>query len=142
VVISGVAQPHVAAELIEAGADDFLSKENLSGQTLVRSLSEAVARVNPIKQRLPDSSRDTADVDAFFERVRRTAGVSDETEFLEGLRQLHHSAIPRQFSAGQIQRLVDLVCGELDRSHQGDGTSAMPRRALLALFMRLFGARE
>lgn len=142
VVISGVAQPNVAFDLIAAGADDFLSKENFSAQTLVRSLSAAVDRVDAIKQRLPDSPQDTVNVDAFFDRMRRTAGVSDEAEFLKGLRELHESAVPRQFTAGQIQRLVDLVCSELDRQGGGDvAKSAMPRRAMLALFMRLFGGQ-
>lgn len=134
VVISSVAQPQVAADLLAAGADDFLSKENVSGQTLVRSLSEAVTRAEALEQRL---GGDEARLDTFLDRVRRTLG--DEEELLRSLHEVQQSALRHRFSAGQIQRLVDLVCGELDRAAPpGQGT---PRKALLALFMRLFGGQ-
>jgi CheY-like chemotaxis protein len=132
-VISSVAQPHVAAELLAAGADDFLSKENVTGPSLVRSLSAAVARADAIKQRLGDEAR----LDTFLDRVRRTVG--DESELLQSLHEIRQSALQRRFSAGQIQRLADVVCGELDR-----GTApgrAAPRKAILGLFMRLFGGQ-
>lgn len=136
IVVSGLAPPEVAAELLEAGADDFLSKENLSGERLARSLSEAVERADACKQR---QLAGTADVDAFFDRVRRTISVSDESELLRSLRELYRAALPGPFSAAQIQRLVDLVCGELGASAGGsDGQ----RRALLTLFLRLFGTGD
>ena len=40
--------------------------------------------------------------------------------------------------AGQIQRVVDLVCAELGVRDDGEA----PRRALLTLFLRLFGGSE
>jgi hypothetical protein len=47
------------------------------------------------------------------------------------------------FSAGQIQRLVDVIGGEWAVSAQtgarGTAEQAFPRRALLALLMRLLG---
>jgi CheY-like chemotaxis protein len=137
VVISGVAQPQLAAELLDAGADDFVSKENVAGQTLLRSLSAAVARAEAIRSRL--EGKDHTPVDEFFDRVRRTVGVSDESEMLRSLHELQDSGWPRHFSAGQIQRLVDLVCGELDQAAPDE--QAAPRKAMLALFMRLFGGQ-
>lgn len=136
VVVSGAATPQVAAELLEAGADDFLSKENLSGERLARSLTAAVARADAFKQR---QGAGAAEVDAFFDRVRRTASVSDESELLRSLRDLYRSALPGPFSAAQIQRLVDLVCGEMGAS---GGAGEAQRRTLLTLFLRLFGAGE
>ena len=63
--------------------------------------------------------------------------MRDENELVRSLHELQESGWPSRFSAGQIQRLVDLVCGELD---------VRPARApscrdgqLLALFLRLFG---
>jgi Flp pilus assembly CpaE family ATPase/CheY-like chemotaxis protein len=138
VVISGVADPQVAAELLDAGADDFLSKENLTGEALARSLAVAVARADACKQRLViEHSTEPAQVDAFFDQMRKTAGARDEKELLHSLHELQQSGWPSRFSAGQIQRLVDLVCGELDKTPSAGGE--LPRRALLALFLRLFG---
>jgi pilus assembly protein CpaE len=137
VVVSGLDQPQVATELLDAGADDFLSKENLSGERLARSLAAATARAEACKQRLPvDQAAEAARVDAFFDKVRKTVGVRTESELLRSLHELQESSWPRRFSAGQIGRLVDLVCGELDRT---PGAAALPRRAMLALFLRLFG---
>ena len=145
VVVSGLEQPQVATDLLDAGADDFLSKQNLSGERLARSLSTAAARADACKQRQERAlhvggtvrpPEEPARVDAFFDRVRKTIGVRDESDLLNSLRELQKSW-PSHFSAGQIQRLVDLVCGELD-SAPVEGVD-LPRRALLALFLRLFG---
>jgi pilus assembly protein CpaE len=143
VVVSGLAPPQVAAELLAAGADDFLSKENLSGERLARSIADATARADACKQRLAAGQSaeaapvEAARVDAFFERVRKTVHVQDEKELRNNLQELQEMSWPSRFSAGQIQRLVDLLCGELDR--EGTKKGELPRRALLALFLRLFG---
>jgi pilus assembly protein CpaE len=138
VVISSVTQPQVASEMLDAGADDFLSKENLTGEALARSITTAVARADACEQRLAvEHPTEPGRVDAFFDQVRKTAGARSDSELLRSLRDLQQSGLPSQFSAGQIQRLVDLVCGELDRTPGGGGD--LPRRALLALFLRLFG---
>jgi pilus assembly protein CpaE len=137
VVLSGLAQAHVAGELLSAGADEFLSKENLSSETLSRALTEAVARADACKQRqAAGTPSESARLDAFFDRIRKAAGVSDEAELVRSLQELHETAPTGRFSAGQIQRLTDLVCAELDR---GRSATALPRKALLALFLRLFG---
>jgi pilus assembly protein CpaE len=139
IVVSSLERPQLAAELLDAGADDFLSKENLSAENLARSLSAAVARADACKQRLGGPGPDNpARVDDFFRRVREAAGGRDETELLKNLSELHETAWPRHFSAAQIQRLVDLVVGELGRSSSAS-SRPLPRKALLGLFMRLFG---
>jgi pilus assembly protein CpaE len=141
IVVSGLDQPHLAAELLEAGANDFLSKENLTSDNLAQAVTTAVACADVCKPRLGGTSPDgPARVDAFFDRIRRTAGLHDEKELVRSLNALHETAWPQHFSAAQIQRLVDLVCGELGGTSQS--RQALPRKALLALFMRLFGGRE
>lgn len=134
VVLSGVAPPQVAAELLEAGADDFLSKENLSGDRLARSLKAAVERADAIRQR---QTAGAADLDALLDKVRQTVDVRDESELLRSLRDLYRAELPGPFNAAQIGRLVDLVCGEMGA---GGGPSDTQRRTLLKLFFRLFGA--
>jgi pilus assembly protein CpaE len=139
IVVSGLVSPQLAAELLDAGADDFLSKQNLSAESLGPLLSAALARADACKQRLPGDRDELARADAFFEGVRQAAGMSDETEMVKSLARLD-KAWPAHFSAAQVQRLVDLVCGELGRA--APSRQALPRKALLALFMRLFGDQD
>jgi pilus assembly protein CpaE len=131
VVVSGLIEPQIAAELLEAGADDFLGKENLSGERLARSISAAVARADACKPRLyPGPGADEGD--GFLDRVRGDA------ELLRSLHELHEAARAGRFSAARIQRLVDQVCAELGPAPAGG--EEFPRRALLTLFLRLFTA--
>jgi pilus assembly protein CpaE len=140
VVVSGVAQPQVASELLDAGADDFLSKENLSGDRLAHALSTATARAGACKQRAPvDQDTSMARLDTFFDKARKTASARSESELLRSLHDLQESGWPSHFTAGQIQRLVDLVCTEMGRT---PAHTELPRRALLALFLRLFGSES
>ncbi len=129
VVISSVTQPQVAAQLLDAGADEFLSKENLTGEALARAISVAVARADACQQRLAVTHpAEPGQVDAFFDQMRKTAGAHDERELLRSLHELQQSGLPSHLRAGQIQRLVDLVCVELDKSPDGGGE--LPRRQI------------
>jgi DNA-binding response OmpR family regulator len=44
IAISGLATSEIATELLRIGADDFISKKDLSGEVLARSVREALAR--------------------------------------------------------------------------------------------------
>ena len=132
VVISGVNQPQIAAELLAAGADDFLSKENLAGEQLGRSIAAAVARADAFAPRQAGAPPEPPDT--IVERFRATFSGSDLAELMNSLVELHQLGHAGRFGAAQIQRLVDLVCGELGRSAGG----VLPRRAILSLFLRLF----
>jgi pilus assembly protein CpaE len=132
-VVSGVNQPQIAAELLSAGADDFLSKENLAGDQLGRSMSAAVARADAFKQRLGVPPKSVPS-DTVVDRLRATFTGDDLAELMNCLVELHQISHTGRFGAAQIQRLVDLVCGELGRT-PGD---PLPRRAILSLFLRLF----
>ncbi|MFO0878616.1 MAG: response regulator [Gemmataceae bacterium] len=135
VVVSGVARPEVAADLLEAGADDFLGKQNLSGERLARTITEAVARADACT---PRRGIDGEKIDQVFDRVRQATPGGDDSELLRSLRELH-AASAGQFTAGMIQRLVDEVCTELGKEQNG---ARLPRRALLTLFLRLFGTGQ
>lgn len=139
IVVSGLTEPQVAAELLEAGADDFVGKENLSSERLARSVTAAVARADAVRQRLDDSSTAGAARNLLLAHVHQAIGQGPDSELLRSLQELNRATWPAGFRAAQIQRLVDLVCSELGTP--GD-TNELPRRALLTLFLRLFGAHE
>ncbi len=51
ITVSGVATPEIAAELLQVGADDFISKKDLSNDVLARSVRDALARADAWRQR-------------------------------------------------------------------------------------------
>jgi DNA-binding response OmpR family regulator len=52
IALSGAATPSIAAELIEAGADDYLSKQSMDKQILSESIETALARAQAIRAKL------------------------------------------------------------------------------------------
>jgi DNA-binding response OmpR family regulator len=52
IAVSGMATPAIAAELIEAGADDYLSKQSMDRQILAESIEIALARAQGIRARV------------------------------------------------------------------------------------------
>jgi DNA-binding response OmpR family regulator len=120
-VVSGLTEAQVAAELLEAGADDFLSKENLAGERLGRALAAALARSDGLRARQANPE----------DAAQPAGGVTELQHLLDEVRR---AARASAFGAARVQRLADLVGDELDR----DGKTPVPRKALLALFLRLF----
>jgi CheY-like chemotaxis protein len=49
IAVSGIATPAIAADLIEAGADDYLSKQSLDKQILTESIETALARAQGVR---------------------------------------------------------------------------------------------
>jgi CheY-like chemotaxis protein len=118
-MVSGLSEPGVASQLLEAGADDFLSKENMAGDRLSRAVVAALERAGGV-------------------RARR-GPVGPEEELLGLTSDLRRSIAPRRFGVGTIQRLSDQTCDELEKAAPG---AALPRRTVLGLFLRLFGREE
>jgi DNA-binding response OmpR family regulator len=125
IVVSGLAAPTIAADLLDAGADDFLSKDNLSGESLSRSLKAALARADAVRRRGELGSAPA---------VRRPEAVEDDEELMRSLRELRERAATVCVSAAKVQRLVEVIGAELE--------GALPRRALFTLFLRLFGGEN
>src|SRR5687767_5581962 len=48
IALSGAATPETAAELLQAGADDFLAKQGLKQEMLAQSVRDALARAEAI----------------------------------------------------------------------------------------------
>jgi Flp pilus assembly CpaE family ATPase/CheY-like chemotaxis protein len=113
-VVSGLNEPGLAARLLAAGADDFLSKENLGGDRLHEAVRTALDRAGAMRSR------------------RRPGGDS----LLSLVTELQGSSPPGRFSVGTIQRLSDQLCAELEKAAPGP---PLPRRAVLSFLLRLLG---
>ncbi len=61
IAVSGIATSAVAAELIEAGADDYLSKQSLDQTILLESMQTAIARAHGFRAAVDNSSRGNKD---------------------------------------------------------------------------------
>ncbi|MFQ3651954.1 MAG: response regulator [Gemmataceae bacterium] len=123
-VLSGLSDPQVAAELLEGGADDFLSKENLVGDRLARTLSALLARSDGLKARLPVLGSDSL--------------PEDQRDLLQRLQRIREATQGQKFEVGRLQRAVDRLLNEL----QADSTVELPRKELLELFLRLLSRPE
>jgi len=118
-VVSGLTEPQVATELLEGGADDFLSKENLVGDRLGRTLRALLARSEGIKARLPARGGETL--------------TKDQLDLFERLQRLRHALQGQRFEVARVQRALDQLLDAL----QADPSVALPRKELLELFLRL-----
>jgi CheY-like chemotaxis protein len=52
IAVSGMATPAIAAELIEAGADDYLTKQTLDKKVLAESMENALARARGFRAKV------------------------------------------------------------------------------------------
>jgi CheY-like chemotaxis protein len=59
IAVSGTATPAIAAELIEAGADDYLSKESMDKTILAESMESALTRAKGVRARVDAIARES-----------------------------------------------------------------------------------
>lgn len=69
VAVSGMASPAVAAELLRAGADDFLGKDEVTTETLGKSIRAALARADGFRRRVPARSAEKIRLEAQLKKV-------------------------------------------------------------------------
>jgi len=126
-VLSGISRPEIVSQLLEAGAEDYLGKENITGPELEKILLEVLGR----KQLAAHNPREAPSPGPPSSRVISGA----DSDILRCIHELKTQA-GGKLSAAQIQRLVDQFCSEFAKETPGQ---SFPRRALLGLFLRLLG---
>lgn len=116
IVVSGLEEPQVAARLLEAGADDFLSKKNFSGPQLARAVAAAVARADALR--------------AIGGAAPAGPAVTpDQQELLRAVAEVRRGLPAGGARPERVERLAEAVASELGAD----------RRAVLTLLLRLFG---
>jgi CheY-like chemotaxis protein len=140
VAISGVATPEIAAELLEAGADDYFSKDGLEPDLFSRSVRSALARADAWKARAPEIDNQlvsvvVSSVETLCEDFAAFAGRS----FLDRLDKLEDAARRAKLTFAQALRLFETVS---ERLAQSDEDLARIKRVLrpimLEIILRLF----
>jgi DNA-binding response OmpR family regulator len=109
VAVSGVASPAVAAELLRAGADDFLGKEDLTTEALSKSIRAALARADSFRRRVPARSAEKARLEAQLRKVcQRLASLGPD--WLAELDALEQCIKDARATPAALPPLFELTC--------------------------------
>jgi pilus assembly protein CpaE len=144
IVVSGVNEPHIVSELL-VQADDYIGKENLSAERLTRAIKVAISRADGCKQRMATMQPVELQYQLKSAEPRRNAGLERlqktlsgvDSELIRDLGEVYQADWPEPPNAAKIQRWAETVSSEL-----GVKGNQAARRAVLSLFLRLFGTEN
>lgn len=139
VAISGIATPEIAAELLEAGADDYFSKDGLEPDLFSRSVRSALARADAWKVRAPEIDNQLMSVvvtlvESLCEDFATFAGRS----FLDRLDKLESAARRAKLSFAQSLRLFESVSERIAQLDDAARIKRVLRPIMLEIILRLF----
>lgn len=118
VTVSGAATAEVAAELVETGADDFISKWDLDAPTLARSVRAALARADAYRQRVGTPKGADSGLAAPLRELCREFLIRVGPDFLEQLDGFETAARRAGLGEEDVHRLFPAVCTDLDAGDQ------------------------
>jgi DNA-binding response OmpR family regulator len=144
-VLSGAATPEIAAELLEAGADDFFAKTDFDGDLFLQRLLGVLARQEAWEQRVGGQRHSGSD--AAIDPVRHLldgligdflAALPDD--FDRRIEELVALSKRARFSEAQIHRLLNQAAIRHAPESEPDGTAAVARvrPLLLEVLLRTF----
>jgi CheY-like chemotaxis protein len=139
IAISGVATPEIAAELLEAGADDYFSKDNFDPEVFGRSVRAALARADAWKARAADA--DTAamhDIVGAFHTTCADFAAFASVNFIDRLDHLEKRARAANLTFAQTLRIFESVCDRLAAGQETAKYKRLLRPVMLELVLRLF----
>jgi CheY-like chemotaxis protein len=140
IAISGTATPEIAAELVQAGADDYISKEDLNRKMLARSLRCALDRADALRQFEAATPTDgTGPIDSLLQQICQDFLAQAGGRFLARLEEFEAAARQAKMTPGQIQRLFQRVLRHIGNGQPESERKASLRPILLEMLLRLFG---
>jgi CheY-like chemotaxis protein len=124
--LTGVPEPELEKKFLQAGADEVLHKEGLTGDRLARSIRQVLSRADILP--------------AVANLVQALAGAVT-TDWIRPLEEFVQSQQSVPLGAAQLQRAFEAVCAQLDRDKPPDVPSAarVLRPFLLELILRVAG---
>lgn len=137
VALSGAATPEIAAELLQVGADDYLSKQDLSRETLTQCLTNTLARTQ-IYKRAASEAADTKKIEPLevaLLALCRTFAEKLPKDFVGALDAFETSAKKTKLAAAQLQHLFQSVCSQLGKDRPN--MDRLLRPVLLEILLRL-----
>lgn len=138
IAISGVATPEIAAKLLHAGADDYISKVELTSDRITRCVRDGLNRAETWRLRVPEPLPDSWD-------QARTIGwllcstflARTGPELSRQLDVLEKIILQADFDGVQVDRLFQAIFKELKMSENNPNIERQLRPVLLEMRYRL-----
>jgi CheY-like chemotaxis protein len=139
IAISGVATPEIAAELLEAGADDYFSKDGFEPEVFSRSVRAALARADAWKAHAPDVDTGImSEIVGAFQSLSADFVKFADPSFVRGLDRLETAARKVNLTFAQLMRIFESVCDRLSHGKDPTHLKRLLRPVLLEMVLRLF----
>lgn len=139
IAISGVATPEIAAELLEAGADDYFSKDSFEPEVFSRSVRAALARADAWKARAPDIDNELmSKIVGLFESICGDFAKFAAPKMLERLDELESSARVANLTFAQTLRIFESTCDRISVGDHQPNLKRLLRPVMLEIVLRLF----
>jgi CheY-like chemotaxis protein len=137
IALSGIAAPEIVEDLLDFGADDFLSKEKISRDLLVQSVRSAITRFDAWKRRASGSRRHGVDrSDRDCQRIVWDLIHELDERIREGVFEIERTARRQELDSLRFEEIVDL---ELGSSAEAGGSSQPCSGIRLAIVKELVG---
>lgn len=142
IALSGKATPEIAAELLKAGADNYLSKIDLQTETLTGCIQDALVRADAWRRHAPAGQPGAgAEAERHSRELFQTFATGAGLELFKRLDA--YEAVLRQanLSLEQFQSVFESVCAELTVGRPADAPplQRLLRPLLLEMIVRLWG---
>ena len=144
VAISGVATAEVAADLVNAGADDYFDKRQLDSNKLARSIRAILQRADTLSKRTSKSANAISRIEEQVTVLCRSYVVRMGTRPLEEFAGVESAIRNAQIGAVEIELLYGTMCGWVEAENKVDSASArlLLRPVFLELLFRFGAAAE
>jgi CheY-like chemotaxis protein len=114
IVISGVTTPEIGAECLQSGADDYLSKQDLTAEKLAGSVRKAMTRAHSWPT-----------IRSHLLPLCKSFLGSLDPEFFRALDDLEQALRQSGITSDQVPSLFDSVAGELLQGQKGEQRTLM-----------------
>lgn len=139
IAISGVATPEIAAELLEAGADDYFSKDGFEADVFSRSVRAALARADAWKARAPDLDTGVlSEIVGSFDTLCTDFAKFADAALVDRFDKIESAARKVNLTFAQLMRIFESTCDKLGKGKDVNRVRRALRPVMLEIVLRLF----
>jgi DNA-binding NarL/FixJ family response regulator len=140
IAISGVATSEIALELVKGGADDYIQKQDLTGDVLRHSVLAALKRADALRSRMHTSNGSpTARLKPLLREFCAEFVSQVGPNFLARLDELETAAGQARMGLDEVRRLFDEISSDIGAGSQPEQSKEYLRPVFLELFLRIYG---
>jgi CheY-like chemotaxis protein len=144
IAVSGTATPAIAKDLLRVGADDFLSKADLSSEILGQSVRAALTRADRWRRHLPEAVEDKpSQVEGQLQQLCKRFVEGLGAEWLGQLDAVDTQIREGRITSAALQTMFELAAGDVNTRGPASGNAAVFLRPLwLELVVRQSGTQR